>query len=52
LAINPKIVQERLGHASVSVTLNTYTHVLPPMHEEAASRIAELVDGIPAPAAL
>ncbi|MGB2940304.1 MAG: tyrosine-type recombinase/integrase [Candidatus Dormiibacterota bacterium] len=51
-AINPKIVQERLGHASVSVTLNTYTHVLPPMHAEAATRIAELVDGVPAAAAL
>jgi len=44
-AINPKVVQERLGHASVRVSLNTYTHVLQPMHEEAASRIAALVDG-------
>lgn len=43
-AINPKVVQERLGHASVKVTLDTYTHVLPPMHEEAATRIAALVD--------
>ncbi|MDQ6947897.1 MAG: site-specific integrase [Actinomycetota bacterium] len=44
-AINPKVVQERLGHASVRVTLDTYTHVLQPMHGEAASRIAALVDG-------
>jgi integrase len=43
--INPKVVQERLGHASVKVTLDTYTHVLPPMHRAAASRIAALVDG-------
>jgi integrase len=43
-AINPKVVQERLGHASVNVTLDTYTHVLPPMHRDAASRIAALVD--------
>lgn len=43
-AINPKVVQERLGHASVNVTLDTYTHVLPPMHREAASLIAALVD--------
>ena len=42
--INPKVVQERLGHASVKVTLDTYTHVLPPMHRAAASRIADLVD--------
>jgi integrase len=45
--INPKVVQERLGHASVKVTLDTYTHVLPPMHRAAASRIAALVDGSP-----
>jgi integrase len=44
-AINPKVVQERLGHASVKVTLDTYTHVLPPLHQEAATRIAALVDG-------
>ena len=43
--INPKVVQERLGHASVKVTLDTYTHVLPPMHRAAATRIAALVDG-------
>jgi integrase len=43
-AINPKVVQERLGHASVRVTLDTYTHVLQPMHEEAAIRIAALFD--------
>ena len=35
-AINPKVVQERLGHASVNVTQDTCTHVLPPMHREAA----------------
>ena len=42
--INPKVGQERLGHASVNVTLDTYTHVLPPMHEAAASRVAALID--------
>ncbi|MGI8608892.1 MAG: site-specific integrase [Candidatus Dormibacteria bacterium] len=43
--INPKVVQERLGHASVRVTLDTYTHVLQPMHRDAANRIAGLIDG-------
>jgi integrase len=42
--INPKVVQERLGHASVSVTLDTYTHLLAPIQAEAAIRIAALVD--------
>ena len=27
--VNPKIVQEMLGHANISVTLDTYSHVLP-----------------------
>lgn len=28
---NPKVVSERLGHADISITLNTYSHVLPNM---------------------
>ena len=42
--VHPKVVQERLGHASVKVTLDTYSHVLPPMHQEAAARVAALID--------
>jgi len=34
--VNPKIVSEHLGHSDISLTLNTYIHVLPPMQEEAA----------------
>lgn len=37
--INPKVVSERLGHASVSVTLDIYSHVLPGMQQEAAKKI-------------
>ena len=36
--IHPKIVQERLGRADISLTLNTYSHVLPNMQEEAAEK--------------
>lgn len=36
--INPKIVAERLGHSKVSVTLDTYSHVLPNMQKEAAEK--------------
>ncbi len=39
--VHPKIVQERLGHTTISVTLDTYSHVLPSMQEEAATRIEE-----------
>ncbi|NLN69423.1 MAG: site-specific integrase [Chloroflexi bacterium] len=41
--INPKIVQERLGHADISLTLNTYSHVLPHLQEEAAEKMDELL---------
>ena len=34
--IHPKVVQERLGHASIAVTLDTYSHVLPGLQEAAA----------------
>jgi integrase len=34
--VHPKIVSERLGHASVGITLDTYSHVIPTMQEEAA----------------
>lgn len=40
--INPKVVQERLGHADISLTLNTYSHVLPSMQEEVAEKMDEL----------
>ena len=39
--IHPKIVQERLGHATIAVTLDTYSHVLPGMQEAAAVRFDE-----------
>jgi len=39
--IHPKIVQERLGHASIQVTLDTYSHVAPGLQEAAALRFDE-----------
>ncbi len=41
--IHPKVVSERLGHATVSITLDTYSHAIPAMQEEAATLIAGLV---------
>ena len=40
---HPKIVQERLGHSDISLTLNTYSHVLPSMQEEAAEKMDEIL---------
>ncbi|WP_226680733.1 site-specific integrase [Sutcliffiella horikoshii] len=36
--VNPKIIQERLGHKNVNITLNTYSHSLPSMQLEAAHK--------------
>ena len=35
--VHPKIVQEMLGHANVAITLDTYSHVLPSMGDQAAA---------------
>ena len=37
--VHPKVVSERLGHATVGITLDTYSHVLPNMQDEAAKRL-------------
>lgn len=37
--VHPKIVQERLGHSTISITLDTYSHVVPSLQEEAARHI-------------
>ena len=41
--IHPKVMSERLGHANVGITLDTYSHAIPAMQEEAADQIAALV---------
>jgi len=40
--VHPKVVSERLGHASVGITLDTYSHVLPSMQSEAVQAFDEL----------
>jgi integrase len=40
--VHPKIVSERLGHASIGITLDTYSHVLPAMQQEAAAAFDEI----------
>jgi integrase len=41
--VNPKVVSERLGHATIAMTLSTYSHVLPQMQEQAAAIFAAAV---------
>lgn len=37
--VHPKVAQERLGHSSVGITLDLYSHVLPGMQEDAAAKV-------------
>ena len=43
--VSPKVAQERLGHFSVSLTLDTYSHTIAGMQSEAARQVASLLDG-------
>ena len=44
--IHPRVVQERLGHSTIAITLGIYSHVVPTLHDEAASLVACLfLDG-------
>jgi integrase len=43
VGVHPKVVQERLGHSQISVTLDTYSHVLPTMQREAANKLDQVL---------
>jgi integrase len=39
LGMNPKVIQELLGHSNIHITLDVYSHVLPTMHREAMNSL-------------
>ena len=41
--IHPRVVQERLGHSTIAITLGIYSHVSPTLHDEAAEQVASLL---------
>jgi len=41
---NPKVVSERLGHSTVVLTLDTYSHVIPTMQQAATARLEKLIN--------
>lgn len=45
LGIHPKVVQGLLGHSTVNITLDTYSHVLPGIKAEAAAKLDNLLAG-------
>lgn len=42
---HPKVVSERLGHASITLTLDTYSHVLPSMQQAASDKLERILYG-------
>ncbi|MBX6770850.1 MAG: site-specific integrase [Chloroflexi bacterium] len=43
LGEHPKVVQERLGHSTIAVTMDVYSHVLPDLQREAAAKLDRLL---------
>ena len=43
--VHTKVMQERLGHSTIGVTLNTYSHVSIGMQRDAAEKVAGLIFG-------
>ena len=46
--MHPKVVQERLGHSTISVTLDLYSHVVPGLQEAAAATLDAMFNKVPA----
>jgi integrase len=41
--VRAKVVSERLGHSTISLMLDTYSHVVPSLQEEAADKLSEVL---------
>src|SRR3712207_3247396 len=47
--VHPKLVQEHLGHADITTTLNTYSHVIPSLRDKTASDMEGVLGAEDAP---
>ena len=45
LGVDPRTIMETLGHSQISLTLNTYSHVLPALQAEAAAKVDAVLIG-------
>jgi integrase len=43
--VPPKVISQRLGHATIAITMDTYSHVIPGLDEQAAQTVARLILG-------
>jgi integrase len=44
LGVHPKVVSEQLGHSTIQLTLDTYSHALPTLQAEAARKLGSLLE--------
>jgi integrase len=44
--VHPRVVQERLGHSTIAITLGIYSHVSPTLHAQAAQAVADMMFGV------
>ena len=49
--VHPRLVMEILGHSQIAVTMNTYSHVIPAMQQEIATRMDSILSSVATPAA-
>lgn len=49
--VHSRLVMESLGHSQISVTMNTYSHVIPAMQKEVANRMDEILNSVATPVA-
>jgi integrase len=45
MGVDPRTIMETLGHSQISLTLNTYSHVLPSLKTDAAQRMNSILSG-------
>lgn len=41
--VHPRVVMELLGHSTIALTMNTYSHVIPALEREAADRMERML---------
>ena len=45
--VHPRVVMETLGHSQISLTMDTYSHVIPALQREAADQMEAVLAGLP-----
>jgi|LSQX01.1.fsa_nt_gb integrase len=48
MRVSPKVVQELLAHSTITLTLDTYSHVMPDLKRDAVDKLSGLFDSRPA----